>query len=256
MTEFNEIIKGHKTGAMITVLRGAVHKDTPRNILVVGCGSGLEAGDIARAFGARTIGIDTCDQFSFNHSAASPAKLMVMDARELEFSDASFDLVYSFHALEHIPTPARALAEMARILRPGGTYLLGTPNKRRLVGYIGAPTSLKNKVRWNLHDIRMRCAGKWSNEAGAHAGFSEAELLQLCASAFGGTPRAVSDDYYRFLYARKLRAVEALVTTGLNSILYPCVYVVGNKQATHRPYRPLPAIGMAGSIIEYYKMDT
>jgi len=118
MTEFNEIIKGHKTAAMITVLRSAVHEETPRNILVVGCGSGLEAGDIARAFGASTIGIDTCDQFSFDHSAAAPAKLMAMDARELEFSDASFDLVYSFHALEHIPTPARALAEMARILRP------------------------------------------------------------------------------------------------------------------------------------------
>lgn len=95
------------------------------DILVVGCGTGQEAGIIARAFKANTIGIDIGTDFDFDHQGSAPARLVSMDARDLRFPDASFDLIYSFHVLEHIPEPERALREMARALRPGGRYLNG-----------------------------------------------------------------------------------------------------------------------------------
>jgi ubiquinone/menaquinone biosynthesis C-methylase UbiE len=231
IVDFDEGVKGRKTDAMIAVLR-AMLPQPPRDILVVGCGSGFEAGDLARSFGAATVGIDVGNEFAFDHAAAAPAVLRIMDAQKLDFADASFDLVYSFHALEHIPQPRRALAEMARVLRPGCSYLIGTPNKSRLIGYMGSPSSLKNKLLWNLQDFKMRITGRWSNEAGAHAGFAEKELRSLCAQAFGGKSHAVSDDYYRFLYASKKKAVDALVFTGLKSVLYPCVYVAGRKQSS------------------------
>jgi ubiquinone/menaquinone biosynthesis C-methylase UbiE len=224
--DFDEGVKGRKTEAMISILT-AVQARPPRDILVVGCGSGAEAGDLARAFGADPIGIDVGSEFALDHTTAHPAKLRIMDAQQLEFPDASFDLVYSFHALEHIPDPVRALAEMARVLRRGGNYLIGTPNKSRLIGYLGSPTPLKNKIKWNLNDLRMRLAGRWTNEAGAHAGFTEKELHELCGHAFGGTPRSVSDDYYRALYRGKRKAVDVLVATGLKAVLYPCVYATG-----------------------------
>ena len=225
--QFNEIERS-KTDSLVTVLRTCLLK-LPRDVLVVGCGTGLESGDIARAFGANTIGIDIGSALPFDHAAAAPAKLMIMDARQLRFADASFDLVYSFHALEHIQNPQLALAEMARVLRPAGTYLVGTPNKSRLIGYVGAPVPFKSKVRWNLNDFRMRLGGKWSNEAGAHAGFTEVQLMRMCANAFGGIPRSVSDIYYQVLYVHRTRMLRLLAATGLRTIVYPCVYVAGSK---------------------------
>jgi ubiquinone/menaquinone biosynthesis C-methylase UbiE len=227
-SEFDEGIKEHKTDAMIEVLR-TVLMESPSNILVVGCGSGAEAGGLARAFGATTIGIDIESEFKFDHAAAYPATLKMMDARKLEFPDATFDLVYSFHALEHIPDPKKALSEMSRVLRPNSAYLIGTPNKSRLVGYLGSPTSFNNKILWNINDLKMRLLGRWNNEAGAHAGFTATELHKLCAQFFGGAPRSVSDLYYRALYHRHRTAVDVLIRTRLKAILYPCVYVAGHR---------------------------
>jgi ubiquinone/menaquinone biosynthesis C-methylase UbiE len=52
------------------------------------------------------------------------ARLEVGDAEHLAFPDASFDTVVCTFALCGIPDPRRAVAEMARVLRPGGTLLL------------------------------------------------------------------------------------------------------------------------------------
>ncbi len=52
------------------------------------------------------------------------ADLRVGDAQTLEFPDASFDTVVCTLALCTIPDPARAVAEAARVLRPGGHLLL------------------------------------------------------------------------------------------------------------------------------------
>jgi ubiquinone/menaquinone biosynthesis C-methylase UbiE len=50
-----------------------------------------------------------------------------MDAVDLRFDDEQFDLVYSFHAIEHIADADAALREMARVLRPAGRVLLVYP---------------------------------------------------------------------------------------------------------------------------------
>lgn len=212
-----------KTGVMIDIAAGMC---TPSRILVVGCGSGAEAGLFARAFGAETIGIDIGESFAFDHASAAPARLMQMDARELKFPDGHFDFVYSFHALEHIPGPERALAEMARVLRRGGHYLVGTPNRHRLLGYLGSTCSLRRKVLYNWWDWKKRLQGRWRNELGAHAGFGERELLGLTQKAFGGG-EVVTDDYYRRLYSSAL--VPALQHSGFKQIAYPCVYVGGRR---------------------------
>jgi ubiquinone/menaquinone biosynthesis C-methylase UbiE len=46
------------------------------------------------------------------------------DAGHLPWPDASFDLVISLEALEFFPRPRRALAEMSRVLRPGGALVV------------------------------------------------------------------------------------------------------------------------------------
>jgi SAM-dependent methyltransferase len=47
----------------------------------------------------------------------------------LPFPDASFDVVMSFDVFEHIPDTDAHLDEVWRVLRPGGTYVMQTPNK-------------------------------------------------------------------------------------------------------------------------------
>jgi len=48
-------------------------------------------------------------------------------ALTLPFADASFDLVSAFDVIEHCDPEAEALAEVARVLRPGGTFLMAVP---------------------------------------------------------------------------------------------------------------------------------
>jgi SAM-dependent methyltransferase len=201
----------------------------PRNLLVVGCGEGTEAAVLARFFDCSVVGIDIeSAQDPFDHEAAYPARLIHMDARAMDFDDASFDLIYSFHALEHIPDHRRALREMSRTLRPGGTYCIGTPNRSRLLGYLNSPTSLRDKILWNLNDLSMRLRGRWRNECGAHAGFSIDELTEDCRNAFGGT-RDVTNEYYLSLYENHGNVINALIQSGIRQWVFPCVYVIGTK---------------------------
>jgi len=55
--------------------------------------------------------------------------LQLVDGVRLPFADASFDVVLSFDVFEHIPDSDAHLAEVRRVLRPGGHYLMQTPNK-------------------------------------------------------------------------------------------------------------------------------
>ena len=202
----------------------------PGRILVVGCGSGIEAGMLAQSFAADTVGIDLpVSGLPFDIANARPAILAHMSGEALAFPDACFDMVYSFHALEHMDAPQRALAEMARVLRPGGHYCVGTPNSKRLAGYFTSDASLATRIRWNLDDLRMRLSGRWSNAAGAHAGFTPTELTAMCRTAFGQAEE-VSDAYYGTLYAGRAGLLRVLQATGTSVRVYPCTYVTGQRQ--------------------------
>ena len=220
-------VTSYRVNALMAVLNPLL-SEPPKRILVVGCGTGEEAGILARSYGAETTGIDLVTQFTLDHAQAAPAKLIEMDAREMRFEDSSFDFVYSFHALEHIGGPERALAEMRRVLKPGGHYLIGTPNKARLIGYIGSGTSIWNKIHWNAADWSKRLTGQWRNEAGAHAGFTARELEQMCSAAFGSGDD-VSPAYYLALYARRAKQVRMLLQSGLAPLLFPAIYVHGRR---------------------------
>ena len=54
----------------------------------------------------------------------------VADVRDLPFRDDSFDAIYSMGTIEHFAETERAVAEMARVLKPGGRAIVGVPNRR------------------------------------------------------------------------------------------------------------------------------
>ena len=204
------------------------HGKPIRRLLVVGCGSGTEAAILGRELRCAVIGIDILD--NFNPTAARAAHLEVGDATAMRFGDASFDFVYSYHALEHIPDFRKALSEMNRMLPDDGGYCIGTPNRARLVGYLGSKdATLKEVLAWNLVDWRARCHGRFRNEFGAHAGFTRDELAAELQAAFGDTTD-ISLDYYRAVYARQGTVIGVLHSSGLGTLLFPSIYFTGAKK--------------------------
>lgn len=102
-------------------------------ILDVGSGTGVAAMEAARRAGegATVTGIDLSEgMLKFAKEKAQKSGLTQniefrrMDAEALEFKDASFDKVISLYALFHFPSPDRALAEIYRVLRNGGSAVI------------------------------------------------------------------------------------------------------------------------------------
>lgn len=92
-----------------------------RRVLEVGCGTGLILQRVA-AVAASAKGIDISPGML---AKARERGLDVCEgvATKLPFEDGSFDLVYSFKVLAHVPEIRDALAEMARVCAPGGVIL-------------------------------------------------------------------------------------------------------------------------------------
>ncbi len=57
----------------------------------------------------------------------------VADATDLPYADSSMDVVFSTGVLEYIPEPERVLAEVLRILRPGGSFVVSFPNLQSIM---------------------------------------------------------------------------------------------------------------------------
>jgi ubiquinone/menaquinone biosynthesis C-methylase UbiE len=100
----------------------------PVDALDVGCGTGFFALLLA-GLGHRPVGVDLADaMLARAREKAAAAGLDVdfrsADAEHLPLADGSFDLVIERHVIWTLPDPPRALAEWARVLRPGGRLVL------------------------------------------------------------------------------------------------------------------------------------
>lgn len=95
-------------------------------LLDVGCGPGTITVDLARLVApAPVIGIDRAatvlaEADAFARAQGVAVEWRVGDVYALEFPDASFDVVHAHQLLQHLSEPVRALAEMRRVLKPGG----------------------------------------------------------------------------------------------------------------------------------------
>ncbi|MEL7469792.1 MAG: class I SAM-dependent methyltransferase [Pseudomonadota bacterium] len=119
--------------------------------LDAGCGSGYFARILAE-FGAVVHGIDGASDMvqaarsaARDHPAANRLSFELVETIErLPFEDASFDGVLSLSVLEYVPDPQQALAEMARVLRPGGQLVVSIPNTGSLIRALAA---LRQRLR-------------------------------------------------------------------------------------------------------------
>ena len=128
--------------ALIAAVVGA----RPRRVLEVGCGWGELAEWIARETGADVVATDLSPRM-VELTRERGLAATVADVQRLPFADREFDVAVAAWMLYHVPELERAIAELARVLRPGGRLVAVTNSRfhllelRELVG--SGPSTLR-----------------------------------------------------------------------------------------------------------------
>ncbi|MCP4659393.1 MAG: class I SAM-dependent methyltransferase [bacterium] len=151
-----------------------------KSVLEVGVGLGADHQRFAEA-GAILAGTDITRR-AVTHTRRRfellglRSNLLSSDAENLPFRDQSFDLVYSWGVIHHTPDTAGAVAEIRRVLRPGGECKVMIYQKYSIVGFMlwARYALLTGRWRTSLSDIY----GRYLESPGTKA-YSRAEALRL-----------------------------------------------------------------------------
>jgi SAM-dependent methyltransferase len=137
----------------------------PGRVLDVGAGTGHSAALLAPR---ESVAVDV-DPAAL---AGQDRPTVVADMRALPFPDASFAAAVAIQSIEHVPDPERAVAEIARVVQPGGVAILVTPNRLTFA----RPDEVIDPyhyVEFDAAQLRALCA----------PAFADVELLGLFGSA-------------------------------------------------------------------------
>lgn len=152
-------------------------------LLELGCGPGIMTPELV-AMGFEAHGVDVSSEMirrarqrMRGHPLEARCSFSVGDIEQLTLRDASYDAVLCMGVLEYLPRYTRALAEVSRVLKPGGIAVLAVPNRasayhlartsylrlrtlgRRLRGRKGPISLAHNRcVPWRL-DLELAAAG-------------------------------------------------------------------------------------------------
>ncbi len=181
-------------------------------VLDVGCGPGYLAA-AAAALGAEVTGIDIAEAMVARAAARFPGLTFRQgDAEALDLPDGSVDIVASNIVLFHLADPARAIAEAARVLRPGGRFAFSQwvgPERSDLYREVAAVLA-EHADMSRLSPAPDAYA--LSTPAAARAAMKEAGFEQIDTKAVQNVLRAPEGDFFAFFMkfgVRVPRIVEA-----------------------------------------------
>lgn len=143
-------------------------------LLNVGGSAGIIDDHLAQHFG-RVVGIDIDEnaiRFAQERYSRPNLELRLGDALQLDFPEASFDVVVCSQVYEHVPDAARMMAEIHRVLKPGGVCYFAAGNRLmwnephyNLPLLSVLPRALAHRyVRWagkasHYHELHFTCWG-------------------------------------------------------------------------------------------------
>jgi len=174
------------------------------------------------------VGADVSEEaiaYARTRYAAPNAEFVVADAAALPFADASFDTVCSFETLEHLPDRDGYLAEVARVLRPGGAYLVSTPHAKRTTEHPDNPFHTVELDRDDFeallrrHFSTVELYGQHRRQTRRHRAMQRLDVLGLRrhlsflrgASAIVGTAPTAEVTLDGIVVDRDLRRAKALI---------------------------------------------
>jgi SAM-dependent methyltransferase len=101
-----------------------------------------------------------------------------IDAQSIPFEDAHFDVVIANHMLYHVPDRARALAEIRRVLKPGGRFYAATNGQKHLreLGELVIEFEPELRGLWTVNDTSSSSFKLENGEAELAAHFSHVHL--------------------------------------------------------------------------------
>ena len=160
----------------------------------------------------------------------TPEVDVIADGHLLPFNDNTFDAVISEAVLEHVHSPVRVVAEIYRVLKPGGYICIAVPF---LQGYHASPHDYQ---RWTLPGIIQLCTAFSEIESGACAGPTTAlhwifrEYIGLICS-FGSLLLAKAISLLIGWLTFPFLIIDALLSRHKHAhILASAIYFLGKKE--------------------------
>lgn len=136
---YDQDIKGKHARQLYPFMLQNIILTYGEKILDIGCGTGeLMLQVILEDSSKKVIGIDLSEEMIHvaNEKIKEKGQLILGDAENLPFEDNSFDVVYCNDSFHYYPHPIKALAEMNRVLKIGGTLIIGDCFQKGLLRYI------------------------------------------------------------------------------------------------------------------------
>jgi SAM-dependent methyltransferase len=122
-------------------------------LLDVGCGEKPHE-HIFLPYVEAYVGVEFSETYDRTNASTKPGKAdFVYDGKKLPFEDKSFDTVVSIQVLEHTPSPADLLREMARVMKDDGLLILSAPFCFRL------HEEPHDYYRYSQHALAFLCEG-------------------------------------------------------------------------------------------------
>ena len=173
----------------------AVAEIRPRRVLEVGPGRGEFAARLAAELGVEVVAVDQSERM-VELTRARGVEARVGDVQELPFGDAEFDCCVANWMLYHVPDLDRGLAELRRVLRPGGRLVAvtnGSDHLHELYELLGvekwtstfAAEDAPGLLRRHFARVESRDATGWI----VFPGRAEAQAYVDAAQSFAGAGR-------------------------------------------------------------------
>jgi SAM-dependent methyltransferase len=149
----------------------AVAEPAPQRILEVGCGEGELAERFVSELGCEVVAVDQSERM-VELTRARGVDARVADVQALPFRDGEFDCALAAWMLYHVRAVDRALAELSRVLRPGGRLVAVTNSPEHLdelyalLGKERAPSTFNGDngaqlLRGHFSSVERRDARGW-----------------------------------------------------------------------------------------------